>query len=157
MGIRATGAPAYPVAPYSREVMRIIVALIAFAPLTASARLMAQTVCRPADAVTSRTIAELATIVSGTDSAAQASRDSLHLAATLASKVTLVTNEKTCKSARDALNRAWNTPGALRQVYVYQIGQFWSVEDPQISGNGEYRGVVIYDGRWRYQSTMATL
>jgi len=137
--------------------MRLVVALIAFAPLTASARLMAQTVCRPADAVTRRTIADLAAIVAGTDSAAQASRDSLHLAATSASKVLLVTNEKTCRSARDALNTSWNTPGALRQVYVYQIGKFYGVEDPQIPGNGEYRGVVIYDGRWRYQSTMATL
>ena len=117
----------------------------------------AQTVCRPSDPVTTRRIADLATTVSSTDSTEQAVRDSLRLAATSGSNVSLILDEKTCKQGRDALNAALLTAGAPRRVYVHKIGSFYGVEDPDQEGEGEYQAVLIFDRRWRYVSTLMAL
>ncbi len=115
--------------------------------------LMAQTVCRPADALAARTTAEFQTIVTSTDSIEKASRDSLRLAPTTASNVKLVTDSRTCQKALDAFNVIERSPGAPRVVYVFQIGKSYAVEDPLVTG-GEYRAIRIYNSRWEYQSTM---
>lgn len=117
--------------------------------------LMAQSVCRPADALSARTITRFQTLVTSTDSIEKASRDSLKLAATTAGSVKLVTDSRTCQNALAAFNVSEQTPAASRLVYVIQIGKFYGVEDPTLTG-GEYRAIHIYNSKWQYQSTMAT-
>jgi hypothetical protein len=108
--------------------------------------LMAQSVCRPADALSARTITDLQALVTSTDSIDKASRDSLKVAATTANNVKLVTNSSTCQSALTAFNTKEQTPGMSRLVYVYQIGKLYGVEDPTLTG-GEYRAIRIFNSK----------
>jgi hypothetical protein len=73
--------------------------------------LMAQSVCRPADALSARTITDLRALVTSTDSVDRASRDSLKVAATTANNVKLVTSSSTCQSALTAFKRQGADPG----------------------------------------------
>ncbi len=89
--------------------------------------------CRAAD--TDRVPARLAylkVMVAGTDSIAALFRTEFQLQAVNANKVSLVTKTSTCASAATALNAARNTPGAVRQVWVYALGSNYAVEDPTI-------------------------
>jgi hypothetical protein len=116
--------------------------------------LMAQSVCRPADALSARTITDLQALVMSTDSVDKASRDSLKVAATTPNNVKLVTTSSTCQSALTAFNTKEQTPGTSRLISVYQIGKLYGVEDPTLTG-GEYRAIRIFNSKWQYQSTMA--
>jgi hypothetical protein len=111
--------------------------------------------CRPADAVSSRTLQTLLEIVTSTDSADVAYRDSLGLEPTTASKVALVTDNRTCQTAVGAFNSLVSSPGAVRSVFTYKVGSFFAVEDPG-HPRGEYRAVAIFDRRWAYKNLMLT-
>ena len=111
--------------------------------------------CRPADAVSSRTLQTLVQIVTSTDSADMAFRDSLGLEPTTASKVALVPDTRTCQAAVGAFNSLFSSPGAVRSVFTYKIGNFFGVEDPD-QPRGEYRAVAIFDRRWAYKNILLT-
>lgn len=118
--------------------------------------LTAQSVCRPADALTARTVTRLQTLVTSTDAIGKASRDSLRVASTTAANVKLIVDSRTCQKPLGAFNATQGTPTASRLVYVYQIGKVFGVEDPMLEGSGEYRALRMYDSKWTYLSTMAT-
>jgi hypothetical protein len=135
---------------------RSLAALMALGMLGCTYPLTAQTVCRPADATTARTVADIQTVVTSTDSTEMATRDSLRLTSTAASNVKLISTATTCQKGLDAFNATQQTPGRARLVYVYQIGKFYAVEDPLLEGKGESRAIRIYDSKWKYVSTMAS-
>jgi hypothetical protein len=69
--------------------------------------------------------------------------------------VHLINDEQTCTQAAKAYNTLWNTSEQPRRVYVYQVADRYVVEDPD-QGRGEYRGLHVFDARWKYLATMLT-
>jgi hypothetical protein len=116
----------------------------------------AQDICRAADALSERTVTLLQALAISTDSIEAASRDSLRLPPVPASRVTFVQDEATCRRGLQAFNAIQGTPSRPRRLQVYRYGPYFVVEDPDLEGEGEYRAVRIFDGSWKYQSTMAT-
>jgi hypothetical protein len=115
-----------------------------------------QRVCRAADALSERTLVDLRTMATSTDSIEAASRDSLRLPAVSATAVTLVQDERTCRRALAAFNHVHRTPQHLRKLHIYPYGGAFLAEDPEVEGRGEYRVIHVFDPDWRYLSTMAT-
>ena len=74
----------------------------------------------------------LRSLVVETDTVALEMRAAFQLQATTSNKVTLVTRASTCASAAAALNAVAGTPGTVRQVWVYSLGNNYAVEDPTI-------------------------
>jgi len=94
-------------------------------------------------------------VVTSTDSFTVRVRTGLSLPVTTASKVSYVTDSKTCQSALAAINTFYNTPSRSRALYVYKIGTYYGVEDP-IGETGEtYRSIVIFDSKWVQKSAYA--
>ncbi len=106
--------------------------------------------CRAPDSVKVPAHLEyLTSIVVGTDSVALETRAAFQLQATTSNKVALVTRNSTCASAAAALNTVAGTPGVVRQVWVYTLGNNYAVEDPTIPIEplGEYP-IYLFDRNW---------
>jgi hypothetical protein len=73
-------------------------------------------------------------------------------ATTPASRATLVTRPSICAAAAEALNALFEEPGVRRQVWVYQLGDDYAVEDPDA---GDERGTLfVFDRRFAYRRTL---
>jgi hypothetical protein len=105
-----------------------IALILAFtaAPVTQA---MAQTSgCQPADTIiVPEHLAYFKELLTSTDSARKAVRDSLGLAAVSAMKVSLVTKSSTCVGAVNALNEHRQESGVVRRVWVYALGSDYAV------------------------------
>jgi hypothetical protein len=114
--------------------------------------MQAQTVCRPADATSAALIQELGRYSSATFGGDKVMRDSLHLTATPASEVVLVTSESTCKKANAAYQTAVTGSGGTGltgRVYVAKVGQVYGVLDPSYNaGEPGSWTVIIVDSRF---------
>jgi hypothetical protein len=132
--------------------------LLAFAAFGAPiSRVRAQElVCRAPDEVAQRTLVELRELVTSTDTRKSGYRDSVRIPATTPEQVHLVADEALCREALVAFNKLWQTPGRLRKVAVYKVGERFLVEDPDHGQDSEYRGLQVFDMLWRYQATMLT-
>ena len=113
-------------------------------------------VCRPADALSERTLILLRALATSTDSIDGATRDSLRLPAASAAVVTFVKEERTCRRALAAFNEIQRTPQRERKLHVYRYGETFFAEDPEVEGRGEYRAIHVFDTGWGYLSTFAT-
>lgn len=111
--------------------------------------------CAAASPTTARTITKLQQLVTATDSAQMAYRDSVGLPATAASNVTLMSQSNTCNNALTAFNASWSTSGVARTLNVYKISTFYGVEDVALATPGDYRAIHIYDKHWNQKGIMA--
>jgi hypothetical protein len=100
--------------------------------------------CRPADQVRSPArLAFLKELVSSSDSDHVASRQDLGIPVLRTSKVTLVTRQRDCQKAVDALNTVRQEPGTIRQVWLYALGNVgYALDDP--SRDVGYAEKVLY-------------
>ena len=105
-------------------------------------------ICRPSDDLTARTVTDLQSLLTTTDTLRQAMLVSLGLSANKASDISYVTDEKVCAKALTAYNGYRQTPNAPRQIYVFKFGSSYLVEDPTVGQDSEYRGLPIFDRRW---------
>lgn len=135
----------------SARILAVLVAGCAY-PLTAQST----SGCRAGNAESARALRVLTNLVTTTDSAESAYRTSVGLQSTTSSSVSLATDKKTCQSGATAFNTIGETPGAVRQVFVYKVGTYFAVEDPGFGTEGEYRSLPTFDRRWAYQGTMLT-
>jgi hypothetical protein len=91
-------------------------------------------------------------LVSATDSASVSVREAFELKWAAASKVTWVTKPSVCAAAVDAVNRVAGTPGRVRQVWVYRLGEAYAVEDPSLQWGeplGSSYPMYLFDRKWR--------
>jgi hypothetical protein len=119
---------------------------------SATPTLSQTTSCRAIDSTSARTVGDLKDLVTSSDSFTVRVRNALGLPTMQASKVSFVTDSRTCNSAVTALNTYFSTPGRSRVVDVYKIGTYYGVEDPTERSEGAYRGVVVYDSKWVYKT-----
>lgn len=104
--------------------------------------------CRPADAVSAETLGQLHQVLSGTDSANIDLRGDVGLTYQPSPQVVLLADEALCELAVSALNSRARTPGRRRQVYVFDLGSQFAVEDPEQMA-GEYRMVRVFSREWQ--------
>jgi hypothetical protein len=83
----------------------------------------------------------------------QTLRDSLGLARTTADSVFHVTADSTCLSARAALDQAMGQAPQSRPVYVFALGSFFAVIDPEMP-LGEWTGIAFFTRDWQYVSSV---
>ena len=106
-----------------------------------------EALCRPADPTSARMAEELRRILSSTDSAEVELRRSARIIHQPTGTVEYVTDEPVCALAIRALNTRAKTPGRQRQVYVYNLGSQYAVEDPEVHAS-EYRMLRIFSLQW---------
>jgi hypothetical protein len=101
--------------------------------------------CRPADQVRSPArLTFLRELVSSSDSDHVATRQDLGLPVLKTSKVTLVTRQRDCQRAVEALNNVRQEPGTIRQVWLYALGtEGYALDDPGLD-QGRYSDKVLY-------------
>jgi hypothetical protein len=104
--------------------------------------------CRPADAVSLQTEDQLRQVLSGTDSANADLRGDVGITYQPSPQVAHVADESICELAVSALNRRTRTPGKRRQVYVFDLGAQFAVEDPEQMA-GELRMVRVFSREWQ--------
>lgn len=103
--------------------------------------------CRAADPTSARMVEELRRILSSTDSAEVELRRSARIIYQPTATVEYVTDVPVCALAIQALNARAKTPGRQRQVYVYNLGSQYAVEDPEVHAS-EYRMLRIFSLQW---------
>lgn len=112
--------------------------------------------CRPADTLyVPRRLSYFRDLLTTTDPARVAVRDSLKLASASASKINLVTKTSTCTSAVTALNTQRQEAGKVRQVWVYSLGNNYAVEDPTDQSPGQNRLIYLFSNSNVYKRTLA--
>jgi len=92
-------------------------------------------------------------LVTETDSATVATRNSLQLPTVAASKVSVVTTASVCKQAGDAYHAAVTSPGTppvSRTLLVIKVGTArYVVLDPN-QLNGQFRSNIVFDAKWKF-------
>ncbi len=114
----------------------------------------AQSTCRAADQSSALVQSEVITIATGTDSLTKAARDSSGIPATTSSRISLVSDFKTCDKAVQAINTLLSTPGLVRRVYVIKVDASFAVVDPELANASGTDAVFIFDRRWVHKDTM---
>jgi hypothetical protein len=132
-------------------VSALVIALIAPASVVAQS-----SGCRPADTMTvPKRLAYFRSLLTTTNPARIAVRDSLGLSAASASKINLVTKASTCVSAVNALNAQRQETGKVRQVWVYTLGNNYAVEDPADQDPDQYTLIYLFSNTHVYKRTLA--
>ena len=138
------------------EIRMRSLAIILVVAVTAGSRPIEAQACRAADAQTTnmiRYMKQLATATLPADSESVGLRGTYQIPAVSAAEVTLVTTERTCKSALTALKSA--VPGqspAPTRVYVVAVGPVFVVWNPTPSRNSEWSPSVVFDSKFRVLS-----
>ena len=115
---------------------------------------VAQTVCRPTDSLATEFKAEIARYSAATYPGDVVVRDSLRLPAVPVSQVVFVSQESSCKKARDSYQQelAGSGGGAFSgRVYVLKVGTAYAVLDPEFKYDpaSENWVIVIMDSRYK--------
>jgi hypothetical protein len=103
--------------------------------------------CRPADAEAGHLAGQLRRVLSSADSADAELRRRVGITYQPSPYVAQVTEEGICAQAVTALNGRTRTPGKRRQVYLYDLGSQYAVDDPEQMA-GEYRMLRIFSRAW---------
>ena len=93
-------------------------------------------------------------LLTSTDSAQVAARDSLGLSKVSANKVNLVTKQTTCVNAVNALNTLLGESGTNRLVWVYALGNDYAVVDPELVPPPKNTPIHIFTRNWTYKVTI---
>jgi hypothetical protein len=112
--------------------------------------------CRPEDALyVPRRLVYFRDLLTTTDPARAAVRDSLQLAPVKADDIKLVTKTSTCTRAVSALNTQRQEPGKARQVWIYSFGNNYAIEDPADQAPGQDHPIYIFSKAHVYKRTLA--
>jgi hypothetical protein len=69
--------------------------------------------------------------------------------------VHLVDRLKVCRQAATALNRVREEPGRVRELWVYDLGSGYAVDDPGLDIDLADRALYFFDHKWRYTVTLS--
>jgi hypothetical protein len=97
-------------------------------------------------------LAYLRELISGTDSASVQLREAFELRWAAADEVTWITKPSVCAAAVAAVNGVAGTPGRVRQVWVYTLGEAYAVEDPSLAWTepvGSEYPIYLFDRKWK--------
>lgn len=138
--------------------MRALPIFLIAAITIGSTAIQAQTlpVCRPADAQTTNMIRYMKVLVAATlpaDSESVGERMTYKIPAASPTQVTLVTTERTCKSALTAFKSA--VPGqspAPTSIYVVAVGSVYVVWNPVRPASSEWYSNVIFSSKFQVLS-----
>ena len=136
--------------------MRAIAAclVLALSPIPA---IHAQRVCRSSDAQTTNMIRYMRVLAGATlpaDSESVGIRMTYKIPAVSPAHVSLVTDEKTCKSAlRAYVSAVGGQSPAPTRVYVVAVGSAYVVWNPVPSANSEWSTNVVFDSKFRVLSS----
>lgn len=121
-----------------------------------SAPLARSSACRPTDDITvPERLAYLKALMSSSVPDYQLVRDSLGLATQNANRVRLVTKASTRQSGVNALNALLQTPGATREIWLFQLGAGYAIHDPSLpSFGGEPAPLFMFNKQFQYLSTL---
>ncbi len=111
--------------------------------------------CHAADSTSVRTLANFKKLVSASDSFTVRVRTRLQISSMPVNKVSYVTSAQTCAAAGTAFNTRYGTPGVAHNLYVFKLDKDYAVEDPTETGNGAYRGILIFTSAWVFKSAYA--
>jgi hypothetical protein len=113
----------------------------------------AASACSPAsEASVAPRLEYLRTLASDSDSVYVVGRKAFELERVLARKVAWITTPSVCAAAVAAVNQLTGTPGRVRQVWVYSLGQAYAVEDPSLGWTeptGSPYPIYLFDRNWR--------
>ena len=110
--------------------------------------------CLPADSITAQTMPLLDSIANGLTADMQATRDSLGLPMASNVRSSVVTQNTTCTNAAAAIDAIAGTPPSGRRVYVYKLGKFYAVEDPNRTAGG-WRQIAFFSSAFAYKGSLA--
>ncbi len=137
-------------------VVALIVLILIVVARRTSVRDAAVSACRTADpiVVPSR-LAYLKRLMSSPDSVYKLARDSVGLVSQNAAKVKLETKTAACQNGVNALNILLESPGAVRQIWLFGLGNGYAIHDPSIPPEaGEPDPLYIFDSQFSYKSTL---
>jgi len=136
------------------QVLKLVICATALL-LCGSSAVAAQSTCRLADGTTRKTIPVIDSVVNGRTQRYQLLRDSLHVVSPKRPVTpSLVTSASTCVSAGKALDALDSIGTTARNLYLYQAGSYYVVDDPQRL-LGEFRDLVFFTSKWVYQGDLA--
>lgn len=134
-----------------RQLLRAVLGLVLLAPLAHP-----PSVCLPSDATGKRLVSYMRRYVVSPTGTTDSIRLKLNLPLITDSKtVKLVTQDQTCKKARDAYvaNAPVSAPGAVApagRVYVVAVGNTYAVVDPVYRGSStDPMTIQIFDSRFK--------
>ena len=134
--------------------VRCVALLVALTGAVLCRPVGAQSTCRSADAVTRKTIPLVDSIINGRTATFRLLRDSLRLAAPRHPVTpSLITKTSACASAGKALDALDTTATTARNLYVYQAGSYYAVEDPTRL-MGEFNDLVFFTSGWIYSGDL---
>lgn len=125
-------------------------------PRTATPRFDSTTQCRGPDALSAQLIDYLQFLATATDTGIVGTREMWALPATSSSKVTLVTDSRTCAKAADAYSADEDTlnPMVGRQAYVIKVATVYVVWDPNVRV-GEWSSYRTMDSKFKVIASIA--
>lgn len=136
--------------------MRAMAICLVVAITAGSKAIQAQTVCRPTDAETTNMIRYMIKIGAATlpaDSESVGVRMTYKIPAVSPTQVTLVTTERTCKSALTAFKSAVPAPyPAPTRIYVVAVGSVYVVWNPVVYAGSEWSPNVVFDSKFKVLS-----
>jgi hypothetical protein len=97
----------------------------------------------------------LKTLMSSRDTDWVATRVTTKLPRSRASSVHLVERPGVCKRAAEALNQVREEPGRVRELWVYDLGSGYAVDDPGLDIGFADRVLYFFDRNWRYTVTFS--
>lgn len=112
--------------------------------------------CRAADTIIVPVrLVYLKDFMSSSDPEYSLARDSVGLASQSAAKVKLVTKSTVCQDGVNALNILLETPGAVREIWLFALGNGYAIHDPSIPPvPGEPAPLYIFNSQFSYKSTL---
>ena len=137
--------------------MRVIATCLVLALRPLSKAIHAQSVCRSSDAQTVNMIRYMRALAGATlpaDSESVGIRTSYQIPAVSPAHVSLVTDEKTCKSALTAyISAVGGQSLAATRIYVVAVGSAYVVWNPVRSEKSEWYTNVVFDSKFRVLSS----
>lgn len=134
--------------PTRASILRVLAAVATFSAVTSSVNAQAS-VCWGSDASAIRLRSFVRQLSTGTDTVSVALRNAVQLVRVDSTKITLVTDSKTCASLLTGYNSAASTPGRARRLYVVSAaGRSFAVVD-SAERAGEWRPTMFFDAKFK--------
>jgi hypothetical protein len=102
-----------------------------------------------------RRLEYLKVLMSSRDTGWTATRATTQLSRSRASSVQLIGRLDVCRQAGEALNQVRDEPGRLRELWVYDLGSGFAVDDPGLDIDFADRVLYFFDHKWRYTVTLS--
>jgi len=87
-------------------------------------------------------------IVTGVTADTRLLRESNGIPNSTADRVVQVTDARTCRQALDAMNAVLETPARPRELYVYEVGDEYAVQNAVATPGAHYHPVLFFTKDW---------